>query len=360
VGTTTVTLPSTALIGLYVNSVNSGTLGTATFDNVSITPVTSPPSTATDYYGYTASGDTPDFLTDSSNNITEKYLTLPGDVLVTIRPSKTTPADKTYSLPDIHGDIFATTNATGTLLTTGQTGPFGEQLSGQTTPTNTATNATFGYVGQHEKITEASFTLTPVQMGARVYIPGLGRFLSVDPQQGGTANAYVYALDPVNDFDLDGTFSLKNALSVATKIATVGSFIPGPVGMACSGVAAAGYIAQGQYANAAMAAVAFIPGGKIASSLASKSSFGTKMLTAVVRTQSKAPGIGVKGGLFGTKALSAKSGLLNRNNPVLKIGWHRDSGKTVFRLGVGQKTYYNFNRAKNVKVSRWHVNIGRF
>lgn len=39
-----------------------------------------------DWYGYTASGDSPDFITDAQGNVTEKYLTLPGDVLVTIRP----------------------------------------------------------------------------------------------------------------------------------------------------------------------------------------------------------------------------------------------------------------------------------
>ena len=39
-----------------------------------------------------------------------------------------------------------------------------------------------------------------------MYFPTLGRFASVDPIPGGTANNYVYALDPVNQSDYSGQF----------------------------------------------------------------------------------------------------------------------------------------------------------
>lgn len=66
-----------------------------------------------DHYAYTASGDSPDFITDQDGNVTEKYFTLTGDVLLTIRPNRTSAGVQTLSLPNIHGDIFATIDADG-------------------------------------------------------------------------------------------------------------------------------------------------------------------------------------------------------------------------------------------------------
>jgi hypothetical protein len=45
-----------------------------------------------------------------------------------------------------------------------------------------------------------------VEMGARQYSPLLGRFLEVDPIEGGTPNNYVYPTDPINSSDLGGLF----------------------------------------------------------------------------------------------------------------------------------------------------------
>jgi hypothetical protein len=58
-------------------------------------------------------------------------------------------------------------------------------------------------------------------MGARLYLPELGRFTSVDPIEGGTENNYVYPTDPVNKFDLTGEMSTGTKVAIGVGVAVL-------------------------------------------------------------------------------------------------------------------------------------------
>lgn len=171
-------------------------------------------------YGYTGNGDTPDLIRDANWNIVEESLQLPGGVMMTVYPTQSGSAQKQYTLPSALGRTLLTTNANGTNTSNGNGplnsftyDPFGNILTGSNDPANTNLGGSYGFGGSHERITEASLALRPMQMGARVYFPTLGRFASVDPIQGGNANAYVYVLDPINGSDYTGQFGWSSITS---------------------------------------------------------------------------------------------------------------------------------------------------
>jgi RHS repeat-associated protein len=153
-------------------------------------------------YGYSSSGDTADFTQNPSGSLLESFHSFAGGALLT-RPA-TGAANDLWSFPNIHGDVVALVDATG--VKQGATlayDPYGSPLGGQ--PDNATGRLDNGWLGQHQRATETGTGIATIEMGARAYSPGLGRFLEVDPVEGGSANDYDYvAGDPVNNLDLDG------------------------------------------------------------------------------------------------------------------------------------------------------------
>ena len=166
-------------------------------------------------------------------------------------------------------------------------------------------------------------------MGVRLYNPTLGRFLqTANRKPGGSANDYDYAnQDPINSFDLDGRWPhcgwCHKALHVVAAAASVAAFVPGPIGMIASGVAAGAYLANGEYARAASAAFGLLPAGQLIGSLYRES----RAVRAIATWQSRLPVVGARSALF------RPGGLVNRGS--YRVGRSRGQGfMRNFRVGI--------------------------
>lgn len=207
---------------------------------------------------YTDDSDSPAWIDEGNGTYSRNVGGIGGD-LVAIRGADGTTA---LQLANLHGDIVATSS-----LSSADVAPTATFDATEYGAPRTTTDRRYGWLGAKQR--SADSIAGVVLMGVRLYNPATGRFLSVDPEVGGSPSPYVYPTDPINTVDLDGRrwsfrgfrgafrgagralqgaggWLSRNAGTIGTVAGVAAVVVSGPVGWTLAGVAVGGSLWSGR------------------------------------------------------------------------------------------------------------------
>ncbi|MBQ1021086.1 RHS repeat-associated core domain-containing protein [Micromonospora sp. D93] len=154
-------------------------------------------ATVTKRNHYSEDGDKPSWIDEGSS-----VFSRPVEGLSSIVASFRNTTGLTWNITNLHGDHVAgiIESAPGLSYTSEQT-EFGQMRNG-----SDVGNQRYGWLGSEQRAADTPTGM--ILMGARLYNPATGRFLSTDPVYGGSANPYDYCSgDSVNCTDTAGLYS---------------------------------------------------------------------------------------------------------------------------------------------------------